>query len=408
LWRGPWGYGESFGLAVSCLAGGLISEYLSGPPPYYLLAWPFNLFLACLLVAFCVLAYAFRRSKIIAFLGSGPLAVSIMVTLGFLAIVMGLIPQAEIPYVSPPVKTLGIALGLDHLTSSWPLGILYFLLLISLGVTIAVRLKARKLIFLANHLGLWLLLLAAGLGAVDRAREVMVVAEGGLEWRVQKSDGQILEMPLAIRLDSFDMEEYPAKLAVIDHKSGQPLADSDGQMGFWQIDPLEPHGQLLDYDIDVLEFLPGAVPAGADIFVKAIARATVQAVKLSVKNRLTGATFSGWLSTGESFLPPRPLSLEDNRLLAMTRPEPRRFISKVKVYTQEGLEIESAIEVNKPLKAGSWLIYQRNYDTQAGRSSAWSGFELVRDTWLPMAQAGMILWAAGALGLIIKGRKGRV
>jgi hypothetical protein len=330
------------------------------------------------------------------------MSVALMVGLGSLSLIMGFLPQAPVPYQLPENPAASVRLGLDHLTSSWPLALLYLCLLISLGATFLVRFSSKRLIFLANHLGLWLLLLAAGLGAADRQREIMTVYEGGLEWRTQRNDGRTAEMPLAIRLKSFDIEEYPAKLAVIDHKTGRPVAEG-GRMALWQLDPVEPNGRLLDYDLEMLEFLPGAIPIG-DSYVKAIAGAQVQAAKLKVKNLKTGRTIEGWLSAGESFRPPKPLNLGGQRLLAMTRPEPRRFVSQVKVYTQEGREFESTIEVNKPLKAGSWLIYQRSYDTEAGRSSEWSGFELVKDPWLPLAQAGFILWALGSAGLIIKGR----
>jgi hypothetical protein len=233
----------------------------------------------------------------------------------------------------------------------------------------------------------------------------MNVQEGGLEWRSQRPDGSVSELPLAIRLDNFDIEEYPSKLLLIDHETGLPKGAGE-RMDFFQLDPMEPKGQLLDYDIDLLEFLPNAAPS-QDTFVKAITKATVQAAKVAVANRLTGRKYEGWLSTGELYQPPKPLKLEDKLLLAMARPEPRRFISRVKVFTKEGQEIESTIEVNKPLKAGSWLIYQRNYDTNAGRSSTWSGFELVKDPWLNMARTGLLIWAIGSLGLVIRGRRAR-
>ncbi|MDR1308891.1 MAG: hypothetical protein LBL95_03175, partial [Deltaproteobacteria bacterium] len=337
---------------------------------------------------------------------SVPLSVALIAAMGLLALVMGLIPQAPAPYVPPAGAGAGMRLGLDHLTSSWPFAVLYLFLLLSLGATVAVRLSRRRLVFLANHLGLWALLLAAGLGAQDRLRETMLVPEGGLEWRSQRPDGEIVEMPLAIRLDGFDIEEYPAKLAIIDHGTGMPLA-ADGRAAFLQLDPMEPRGRLLGYDVELLEFLPGAVPAGPEVFVKAIAGTAVQAARIAATSRETGQRFEGWLATGDSLMPPRPLKLDGGLLMAMSRPEPRRFVSQVKVFTQEGQEIESIIEVNKPLKAGNWLIYQRNYDTEAGRSSSWSGFELVKDPWLPMAQAGLFVWALGSLGLVARGKRGR-
>jgi hypothetical protein len=404
LWTSPWGFQESFVLVFSALGGGFFAEWFVGPPDLSHLSWPYNLYIALFLIGSSCLCLPLKKFRPVKYLTSVPLSTALIVVMGLLTLAMGFIPQVQVPYQPPENLTLLGRLGFDHLTSSWPFIGLYLAILISLGATVIVRLSRRRAVFFANHLGLWLLLLAAGLGASDRIREIMLVPEGGLEWRARRNDGQIVEMPLAIRLDDFDIDEYPAKLAVIDHETGMALTQ-DERLLSWQLDPMEPRGRLLDYDVELLEFLPDAVPAGPDIFVKAIARATVQAARVKASNRGTGDVFEGWLSTGESFFPPRPLTLDGNRLLAMTRPEPRRFVSKVKVFTREGEEIESRIEVNSPLKAGSWLIYQRNYDTEAGRSSTWSGFELISDPWLPLAEAGLLLWAAGSAGLVIRARK---
>jgi hypothetical protein len=404
LWIGRWGHAESFVLAASALAGGFLAEWVCGPPPLDRLAWPLSLFAALALAVLCLACRPLRKLRAVRYLSSAPLAVALMIALGLLSLVAGTIPQAPVPYVPPLQKDPATHLGLDHLTSSWPLAVVYAATLLSLGAAVAVRLSVKRPVFLANHLGLWLLLVAAGLGAADREREIMIVAEGGLEWRARQADGGAVEMPLAIRLDSFDIEEYPAKLALVDHESGLPMEEA-GRVALFQLDPMEPTGRLLDYDVELLEFIPGAMAAGSDVFVRAISGAAVQAARLRATNRLTGKNFEGWLSTGENLRPPKPLNLEGGILMAMTRPEPRRFVSKVRVFTREGQEIESSIEVNKPLKAGDWLVYQRDYDTEAGRSSAWSGFELVKDPWLLMANCGMGLWAVGALGLVARGKR---
>jgi hypothetical protein len=252
-------------------------------------------------------------------------------------------------------------------------------------------------------LGLWLVLVAAGLGAFDRQRELMVVPEGGLEWRVSRPDGSILEMPLAIRLDKFEIEEYPAKLALVNHQTRQ-VVDNDKQSPFLSLEPAKTLGRLWDYDIEVLEYLPQAVPIGPDIFTRAIIRPAVQAAKLKAKSRTTGKTYQGWVSTAGGMAAARPLAV-GNYWLSMTKPKPKRFLAQVKVFTQEGLELESKIEVNKPLKAGSWLIYQYNYDDQADGQGSWSGFELRKDPWLWLAKIGFLLWALGSMGLLIKGKR---
>lgn len=407
LWTRPWGYGESFLFFGSVLSGGLAAEYAFGPLDLKVLAWPFNFFLALIISAWALLARLLKNRAPFKFLSSRPPAVALIVCIGFLSIIMGLVPQASLPYRAPPEPGLIGRLGLDHLTSSFPLIFIYFFLLIALGQTVILRASLKRPVFLLNHLGLWLLLIAAGLGAPDRQRELMVVPEGGLEWRTRQADGSFLEMPLAIRLLNFDIDEYPAKLAIVDHSSGQALTEN-GRLAVFQLDPAEPQGRLLDYDISLLEFLPRAAQLRPDLFTRAITQGTGQpagqAAKLLAKNRYSGQSYQGWVSTGGLSYPPRPLPLGD-RWLAMTKPEPRRFLSQVMVYTREGLELTAEIEVNKPLKAGDWLIYQHNYDTLAGKESLWSGFELVCDPWLPLAKTGFVLWALGSLGLIIFGQK---
>jgi hypothetical protein len=402
MWRRPWGYPESLVVVGAILAGGLTAEWLLGPPPP--LVWPGSLFAALGLAAAAVAGWLGRRGRLARFFSSTPLSVALISAVGLLSLLMGLTPQA-VPYPSPSATLgLGAKLGLNHLTASWPLTAVYLTTLLSLGAVVTVRFSRRRPAFVLTHLGLWLLLVAAGVGAGDRAREIMRVPEGGLEWRVMRSGGEIVEMPLAIRLDDFDLEEYPARLALIDHATGQPQT-ADGRLELWQIDPLEPRGKLGDFDLELLTFLPKAVSVDKDTYVQTVASAAVQAAKLKATSRSTGESYEGWVSTGESFRPPQPLKLGDGWLLAMTRPEPRRFVSKVKVFTQEGVEVEDTIEVNKPLKIGSWAIYQRDYDSGAGRSSSWSGFELVKDPWLPMANAGLALLSAGSLAMIVTGRR---
>lgn len=78
---------------------------------------------------------------------------------------------------------------------------------------------------------------------------------------------------------------------------------------------------------------------------------------------------------------------------------PRRFASAVTVHTQSGGVSDAVVEVNKPLKADGWKIYQYGYDESAGTGSRISILQLVRDPWLPFVFAGICLMLAGALSL---------
>lgn len=407
-WQWPWGYQECATLVAAIVAGGFVAQWLMGPLPGSLLAWPVNAALFSALIALALLARPLKARRIFRFLTCVPLSVTLMGALGVFAIVMGLIPQLA-PEAALPAPDPVARLGLLQVTSSWPFAILYLLTLAALGCTLAAGFAPRRRVFALNHLGLWLILLAAGLGAADRQREIVRVPEGGVEWRSTKG-GEVKELDLAIRLDDFIMEEYPARLVLVDPSTGQgwPSATSPA---LFQIDLGNPSGRLDDYQIEVIEYLSKASPMGDGSFIPAAMNGPVQAAKIKVANPGSGESFEGWVSGGNGFVPPRPLRLgkggsdaPHGLVVSMARPEPRLFLSKVKIFTKQGQEIEADVRVNHPLKAGDWLIYQRDYDTSAGPMSAWSGFELIRDRWLPLAYAGFILWAAGCLGMIIKGR----
>lgn len=91
--------------------------------------------------------------------------------------------------------------------------------------------------------------------------------------------------------------------------------------------------------------------------------------------------------------------------LISTAPEPRRFSSDVELYTEDGESIEATIEVNKPLRIGSWMVYQYGYDNAAGSSSTYSSFELVYDRWLLPVYIGIIMMMLGAVTMLWSGRK---
>lgn len=80
---------------------------------------------------------------------------------------------------------------------------------------------------------------------------------------------------------------------------------------------------------------------------------------------------------------------------------PKRFSSEITLFDREGKVCDAVIEVNKPLKAAGWTIYQYDYDAQAGPESRISVLELVRDPWQPFVLAGILMMLCGALCLFL-------
>ena len=89
----------------------------------------------------------------------------------------------------------------------------------------------------------------------------------------------------------------------------------------------------------------------------------------------------------------------------MTKADPKRFLSDITVITKDGEKIRTTLEVNSPLRVGSWVIYQYGYDEDLGALSNYSSFELVYDPWIYVVYCGLIMLCLGSVFLIWLGRK---
>lgn len=106
--------------------------------------------------------------------------------------------------------------------------------------------------------------------------------------------------------------------------------------------------------------------------------------------------------------PYQGLKLDNEHTIVMPNREPRRYASLVDIYTMDGQNIQTEIEVNKPFSVSGWKIYQLSYNEQMGKWSNVSVFELVTDPWLPIVYAGIFMLLIGAVGMFLTaGRKKR-
>jgi hypothetical protein len=395
-------------LCAGITAGGFAAGAFFGPPDPKAFKAPLNFALLGLAALPGFLRLAFPASRALRFLGGAPFASALICFFVAFALWMGLVPQSA-PGPGASVLDSGhgtlASLGLFGLTASPPFAFLFLALLMSLSAAGAKGLlKPRKPVFVLNHLGLFLALAGLGLGASDRERHFMTVSEGHVEWRADAAAGggsAPPELPVAVRLDDFDMEEYPASLALIDRNTGVPLPEAAPVT--YALDGAGSES-LPGFELEVLEFLPKAAPVGGGAFARAVLKASAQAARVRVRPSGGGAAAEGWVSSGSSMVPPAYMVLGEERVLVMTGAAPRRFVSKVKVFTREGVEAEREVEVNSPLTAGPWRVYQYGYDTAAGPMSLWSRFLLVGDRWRPVSRAGFVLWFLGAAGLVLSGR----
>ena len=104
-----------------------------------------------------------------------------------------------------------------------------------------------------------------------------------------------------------------------------------------------------------------------------------------------------------------PIAIELNKFIMETYDDgsPKRFASNINIYTQNGKNFATTVDVNKPVKVEGYKIYQYGYDTKMGPNSQVSIFELVRDPWLPVVYTGIFMMIAGAAGLFFIGARRR-
>ncbi|MDR3087816.1 MAG: cytochrome c biogenesis protein ResB [Azoarcus sp.] len=402
LWQFPWEYPESALFVTAIALVGFLLQLAVGYFDFYILHAPANFVALAGLGCLIALGVRFRDTPFVRWFSGIPLAVALIAALLILGLYMELTPQlSRLPPQAPDLIT---RLGFKMMTSSWPFVLLYATTLTALGITTAKRLchaSGRDFSFLCNHLGLWVLLVSAGLGAADMQRVIMYVREGETEWRVHTKDNETLELPLAITLKDFRLEQYPPRLAIIDRTSGSPQPLN--QPEYFQIDPKRPEGQLTDWAITLDEYLHEAVIINGEYRASPMPAST-PAAKVTARNIHNGEIKTGWVSGGGN-IPGffSALTLDEHNTLAMTEPEPKRFASDITVYAKDGTSVSTILEVNKPLTAGNWMIYQYSYDTKAGKMSSYSAMELVYDPWLRSAQIGMGLMAIGSLLLVWNG-----
>ncbi len=422
FWQFPWQYKESIAVVGGIVIIGLILQFITGNFDFSLLRFPVNVIFGGIILLF-LSAFSFKRKTHFYQWFSGiPMAVTLISTLVVLGVIMGLTPQFSESNTEAIHSNLPSHLGFTHMTSAWPFVLVYFTTLLSLGALIIRRFRdsckkvnlknilhsplsvfhLKNIGFHLNHIGLWLLLFAAGMGAADIKRYVMHVREGEVEWRVYNEQDEVLDLPIAIELNDFQMEEYPPKLTIINRTTG--VSQPEDKAEYFQIDEQQSNGTIADWHISVKEYIHEAIRNSDSSYHKMPMPGSSPAVKIEVNNP-DGTKKEGWVCAGNIAQLYMVLNLDSLYCVAMIRPEPKRFVSDIHIFTENGQEKHALLEVNKPCKIGNWMIYQYGYDNDAGKMSSYSSFELVYDPWVIPVYIGIILLACGSICMLWSGQK---
>lgn len=399
MWQKPWGYKEGFTISAGLFLTGIILQITLGKTDLELLSWPVNLIAGMIYILLLTGIYLFgRKSHVVKWLCGYQAAITAMIAVVIVTVIMGLTRQVN---ANIQVQGIGSWTGFSQMLSSWPFTLLLTWFITVLGMTILRRLshfKWRDLPFHLNHIGLFLALTGAILGNADMKRLKMTTTTGKAEWRAFDEQNQMVELPLAIELHDFTIDEYPPKLMLIDNESGQALPA--GKPENLLVEDGVSKGRLGEWEISIEQQIPMAASvATADTvkFVEFHSIGATTALYVKVRNLNTREETEGWVSCGSFMFPYKAIRLSEATSLIMPEREPRRFASDITVYTQSGEKQAATIEVNEPMKVEGWKIYQLSYDETKGRWSEISVFELVSDPWLPIVYTGIWMMIAGAI-----------
>lgn len=399
LWQTPWGYAESFLIAFGLLLIGFLLEFTIQSNSGTSIRYPMNLILGAVFLTFLLVFYRLiRKSNLYHFLSGVPASVGAIAVLTLLVIIMGITPQ-----VAMQEENLITKLSLNQLTTSWPFLFINLYLLVVLALVIVRKsfpFRLKNWGFVCSHLGLWITIFAAGLGSGDLMRLKMDLYTNKTEWKAYDNNGNYYELPLAIKLNDFLIEEFNPKLAVVENESGKLYEATKPSMIMIE-DELE--CALHDWNIKIDDFLASSGRVG-EKYHQMYDFGAAPAAKVSVAVS-SSDTLSGWISCGSFNRPHESLKLDDKYSLLMTVPEPKKFSSKVTIFTPDGQKEEQVLEVNKPQSVNGWKIYQLSYDEKMGKYSNLSVVEVVKDPWQVYVYIGIFMMMIGSIYMFWRGNK---
>ena len=399
IWTHPWSYREGTIITSALLVLGFILQALSSGVILRSAGFPWNLisgliFLILLITAFVI----WQKHPVMKFLGGVKAALPAILGFTFLVLLMGFVKQDV-----EPKSSVSRIFGLTHIVRIWPFILINLYLMILLGVVTLKRLSPFNLKnagFFLNHFGLFLVLFSTALGSSDVQRLTMNCYEKQPEWRAADTSGKTVELPLAIQLLNFNIDEFKPKVTIVDNQTGQIVELKKKA----QYEVLDRNAfDLYNYHLEIEQFLETSGKVG-DAYFAVNEPGAAPSAKVKVTDKNGGSAISGWICSGSYVHQPEALKLNEQYSLVMLPAEPKKFSSELSIQTKSGKNITTTIEVNRPFKIDGWTIYQLSYDTRLGRWSNLSVLELVRDPWLPVVYFGIFLMMGGAAFLFITGK----
>jgi hypothetical protein len=375
------------------IAGIILNSVLPAP----ILFWPWDMiFGVTLLLTILISKILFSKTKVVQWLSSFPAAISSILLFLIVIFLMGVVPQND--------NNLNMRYfpGLSCIKNSWLYLLSLVYLLTVLEMAVIKRLlpfTIRNFAFVLQHTGLWIIAFSISFASNDLIRLQIPVNVGELTESAINSQGHEEKLPFKIQLSDFQIEEYPAKIAVISIDNPENPLESN------KLDLIgigRPF-QIGHFNIRVFSYLPSATKLNDTCYISSNDSLSCQAALLEVKDVITGEILKGWVSSGSPLFKASTIRMGDS-YISMTIPQPKEFRSLVTISLDNRKETH-IIQVNHPASIGKWKIYQMGYDENMGKFSRLSILEAIKDPWLPVVYSGFLLLIFGILHFFWEGNR---
>lgn len=334
MWNKPWKYKEGIVIGAGLVITGQLLQLTAGPIDWSVFTFPANaIALACTVLVLATI-YALRpHVYLFRYLTTTYSATTALGFAALMTVIMGLTRQ--VPASMPATD----AIGLTRMLSYWPFVWIYLWVTITVGETAIHQLlsmKRRNIPSLLCHTGLLLVLVTATLGSADMRRLKMICYKGQPEWRATDGQMRMHELPIAIQLDSFTIDQYPPRLLMADAR-GNALPEGTPQSLL--LEPSLRQGKLLGWGIKIEQNISEAAPKIMDAsmqYVPWMSSGAVSAVLVEATSPDGKTRKKDWISDGSYLFPSQTLTLTDSLRLFMPQREPLRYASTVQIFTKTG------------------------------------------------------------------------
>lgn len=359
------------------------------------LVFPFNLwFIIILLITTFSFYYFLKDNKIFIVLSSVHTAIVGLIFYIIFLILSGIIPQVE-------NNTFLSTIGLTHIVKSYPFALLTLVLIINLLLAIWKRifmpLTLKNITFLINHLGILIVLMFASLAAFDLIRTTMYIEKNKVIWYAFKDNKEVVELPFAIELKDFRIDYFEPNVQLLKIKN---ISKNELDL-ITQHSITEKSFKLKNIDVKINKVIPYAWFL-QDTIVSQYSPGYTKAVHATIS--LDNKTIDTWLSYPTFAQNARYVRIKDY-IIILSTPQPKKYVSDVKIYDKSGKIYDDSILVNHPLDIYGWKIYQKDYDQNLGEFSNISILEVNHDRWLPIIYFGIFMMIIGSIFLLITSRR---